>query len=334
LIGVKSQEVERKVLAILSIINESQKPIGSRVISQRLSDRGFDLSERAIRYHLLITDSRGLTRLTGIDGRTVTEKGIEEISNALVQDKVGLSMARIEMRALQTTFDWKTMTGLVPINVSLFPREKFYMALSAMAPAFKAGICTGNRVVVAEEGGRMGDTAIPRGKIGFGTVCSILLNGVLLKYGIPMESRFGGIVQICNRKPLRFVELIHYNGSSLDPSEIFIRGKMTSVYGVCRRGNGHMLANFREVPSVCLPIVEDTVKGLREAGFNMVLAMGHTSVPVCEVAVEPNKIGIILIGGMNPIAAAEEAGISAENKPMSTVVDYGEFTLFDSLLKQ
>ena len=334
MIGVKSQEVERKVLAILSIISESQKPIGSRVISQRLNDRGFDLSERAIRYHLLITDKRGLTRPTGVDGRTVTEKGIEEISNAMVQDKVGLSLARIEMRALQTTFDWKTMTGLVPINVSLFPREKFHMALSAMVPAFKAGICTGNRVVVAEEGDRIGDIAIPRGKIGFGTVCSILLNGVLLKHGIPIESRFGGIVQICKREPLRFVELIHYNGSSLDPSEIFIRGKMTSVYSVCRRGNGLMLANFREVPAVCLPIVEDTIKGLREAGLNMVLAIGHTSVPVCEVAVEPNKIGMILIGGMNPIAAAEEAGITAENKPMSTVVDYGKFTLFETLLKQ
>jgi repressor of nif and glnA expression len=40
-----------------------------------------------------------------------------------------------------------------------------------------------------------------------------------------------------------------------------------------------------------------------------------------------------LIGGMNPIAAAEEAGIPADNKAMSAVVDYQAFTLFESWLK-
>ena len=50
--------------------------------------------------------------------------------------------------------------------------------------------------------------------------------------------------------------------------------------------------------------------------------MGDTSEPVCEVSVEPNKIGIILIGGLNPVAAAQEAGIEAENRAMSTVMEY------------
>jgi repressor of nif and glnA expression len=333
LIGVESQEVERKVLAILRIISESQDPVGGRIIARRLSDRGVALTERAVRYHLKLTDEQGLTRLVGRDGRLVTQQGMEEISSALVQDKVGLALSRIEMRALETTFDWKTKTGLIPINVSLFPKAKFNEALIAMAPAFKSGICTGNRVVVVPEGGQLGEMVIPQGKIGFGTVCSILVNGVLLKSGIPMDSRFGGILQIRNHKPLRFVELIHYNGSSLDPSEIFIRSKMTSVAQASRQGNGRMLANFREVPAVCRPIVEEAITGLQEAGLNVVLAMGHASEPICGIAVDLNKIGMILIGGMNPIAAAEEVGIQADNSAMSTVVDYRAFTVFESLLK-
>jgi repressor of nif and glnA expression len=286
-----------------------------------------------VRYHLKLTDERGLTRLVGRDGRVVTEQGMEEISSALVRDKVGLVLSRIEMRALQTTFDWKTKTGLIPINVSLFPKVQFNKALYAMAPAFKSGICTGNRVVVVREGERLGEMIIPQGKIGFGTVCSILFNGVLLKSGIPMDSHFGGILQIRNHKPLRFVELIYYGGSSIDPSEIFIRSKMTSVAQASRQGNGHMLANFREVPAVCRPVVEETITGLQEAGLNVMLAMGHTSEPICEIAVDLNKIGMILIGGMNPIAAAEEVGIQADNKAMSAVVDYNAFTVFESLLK-
>jgi len=72
--------------------------------------------------------------------------------------------------------------------------------------------------------------------------------------------------------------------------------------------------------------------GLLEAGLRGVLLMGNTSDPVCEIPVELNKIGMILIGGMNPIAAAEESGIEAENKAMSTIVDYKSMIKFEDLL--
>jgi len=269
----------------------------------------------------------------GRDGRLVTEQGMEEINSALVQDKVGLALSRIEMQAFQTSFDWKTRTGFVPANVSLFPKEKFKRALSAMAPAFKAGLCAGDRVMVASEGESLGTSVIPEGKVGFATICSVLVNGVLLKAGIPMDSRFGGILQIYRSRPLRFVELIHYAGSSLDPSEVFIRGRMTSVRQAAKQGNGKILANFREIPAICRPIVEEAVANLREAGLNGLLLMGKTSEPVCEIPVDLNKIGVILIGGMNPIAAAAEAGIEAENKAMSAVVDYELLTPFEELQK-
>jgi HTH-type transcriptional regulator, global nitrogen regulator NrpRI len=190
LIGIESREVERKVLAILKIISECQEPVGARVIAQRLSDYGVNLEERDVRYHVHATDERGLTRLVGRDGRLITKQGIKEILNALVWNRVGLTTSRIEKLALQTNFDWKTKTDLIPINVSLFPKGNFSEALSAMAPAFKSGMCIGNRVLVVREGNRLGRIIIPQGKIGFCTVNSILINGVLLKSGIPMDSRF------------------------------------------------------------------------------------------------------------------------------------------------
>jgi len=67
--------------------------------------------------------------------------------------------------------------------------------------------------------------------------------------------------------------------------------------------------------------------GLKSAGINGVLVKGITSEPVCEIAVDPNKVGLVLVGGLNPVAAAQEAGIEAENHSMSEVVDYQ--TLFD-----
>jgi hypothetical protein len=45
------------------------------------------------------------------------------------------------------------------------------------------------------------------------------------------------------------------------------------------------------------------------------------------------RIGIITLGGLNPVAAAEEAGIEAENMAMSSVIDYGQLGSFWELSK-
>jgi repressor of nif and glnA expression len=281
-----------------------------------------------VRYHLKLMDERGLTRLVSRDGRLITELGIEELGNALVRDKVGFAIARIEMLAFRTDFDCEKVNGLIPVNVSFFSKERFERALVVMKPVFDAGICVSDLVAIAHEGEQLGELIVPAGKIGLATVCSIVINGTLLKAGVPMDSRFGGILQIRNHKPLRFVELIHYAGSSLDPSEVFIRAGMTSVKDASLTGNGKILANFREIPAMCRPIAENVVAKLKDAGLDGLMVMGNTSEPVCEIPVELNRIGMILIGGLNPIAAAEETGIEAENYAMSTVLEYQKLKKF------
>ncbi len=328
MIGSSSVEVERKVVAILRILSEATEPLGARVIARQLKDYGIDLTERAVRYHLKLMDERGLTRATGRDGRVITQSGAEELENALVSDKVGFVIHRIEDLAFRTTFNWETRSGLVPINASFIAQDKFAHALRAMKKVFKAGICTSDLVYVANEGESLGEAIVPKGKIGFVTVCSIVVNGILLKAGVPLDSRFGGILQIRNHEPLRFVELIHYAGCSLDPSGIFIRGRMTSVRSAATAGDGKILANFREIPAQCRTLAEAVIARLTEAHLAGPVIVGNTGEPVCEVSVEPNRVGLILIGGLNPVAAVEEAGIETENAAMSSVIDYGKLFSF------
>jgi len=317
------QDVERKILSILKVLSTSKKPMGARIIAQRLQNLGIELSERAVRYHLQLTDERGLTKLiTERDGRILTERGANEIDRALVKDKVGFAISRIERLAFRTEFDYMKARGVVPVNISFFPETEFDEALKIMIPVFDAGYCVSSLVAIAREDQRIGEVNIPAGNIGIATVCSIIVNGTLLKSGIPMDSKFGGILQFQNNKPVRFTEVIHYNGSSLDPSEIFIKARMTSVQDIITAGSGEILANFREIPAICRSTAEEVIDGLQHAGIKGVIAMGNTSEAVCEMNVELNKIGIILIGGLNPIAAAAESGIKAENHSMSTVVDY------------
>jgi len=332
MIGIETQEVKRKEQLILKILSDSRRPLGARVIGRHLKDRGINLGERAVRYHLKLLDERGLTRLVSRDGRLITELGIEELGNALVRDKVGFALARIELLAFRTQFDWQRKKGLVPVNISLFSRSKFGKALQAMRPVFDAGFCVSDLVAVAGEGESLGDLIVPRGKIGLATVCIIVINGTLLKAGVPMDSRFGGILQIRNHQPFRFVELIHYSGSSLDPSEVFIRAGMTAVTDAANTGNGKILANFREIPALCCPIAEEVVSRLKEAGLGGLMIMGQTSEPVCEIPVELNRVGMIFIGGLNPVAAAEEAGIEADNHAMSTVMEYQNLIKFEEVM--
>lgn len=325
----EARSIARKELAIMKILSDSKEPLGARVIAQHLKDFGFVLGERAVRYHLKLMDERGLTHLVGRrDGRIITGKGSEEIKSALVSDKVGFANSRIETLAFRTTFDSEKRCGLIPVNVSLFPREKFSLALQAVKPIIAAGYCVSDLVAVAQEGESLGEVIVPPGKAGLATVCSIVFNGVLLKKGVPMSSRFGGILQIRNHHPWRFKELIDYAGCSLDPSTIFIKARMTSVMEAVGCGDGEILANFREIPAICRPIVDEVVAGFNGAGIQGLVLMGNTSEPVCELPVEPNKIGMVLLGGLNPVAAAEEAGIETENLAMSTVMEYQNLVIF------
>jgi repressor of nif and glnA expression len=315
--------IERKIVLILQIIKESGQPVGARLIARRMQESGVILSERTVRYHLKLMDEKGMTRCVGKrEGRVVTEKGIDEISHAMVQDKVGLAISRIEILAYKTTFDPVNGHGVLPVNISLFPKEQFKDAMKIMRPAFEAGMAVSDLVAVAEENGQLGNVTIPAGKVGLATVCSIVINGVLLKAGIPMESKFAGILQLKERKPLRFVELIYYSGSSLDPSETFIMAKMTSVRSVLKQGEGKILANFREIPALCAAIVKELVSKLKKVRIGGVLSIGEVSEPICQVHVDLNKVGLILIGGLNPIACAQEAGIQTENRGMATVMEF------------
>lgn len=327
----KPEDIERKVLLILKILHENPEPAGARVIARRMSEQNVQLSERTVRYHLKIMDERGLTKLVGRrDGRIITEQGLAEISDARVQDKMGLSISRIDVLSFKTTFDIKKKRGLVPVNVSFFPKEQFSQALKVMKPVFAKKLAVSSRVAVAQAGGALGDITVPQGKVGLATVCSIVINGVLLKHGIPIDSKFGGILQMRRGEILRFVELIHYAGSSLDPSEIFIRGKMTSVGQVVKEGEGKILANFREIPALSRSLVENIMDDFAKAGIHGALSIGGTGHPVCQTHVDVNKIGVILIGGLNPVAAACESGLDVDNKAMSTVMEYEKLNNIDT----
>jgi len=103
---------------------------------------------------------------------------------------------------------------------------------------------------------------------------------------------------------------------------------MTSVDEAARTGNGKILANFREIPAPSRQIAQEVIDSLKEAGIHGVYALGNTSEPICQITIGLNRVGMVLLGGLNPVAAAVEAGIEIENIAESGIIDFQQLTSF------
>jgi hypothetical protein len=67
---------------------------------------------------------------------------------------------------------------------------------------------------------------------------------------------------------------------------------------------------------------------LEEIGIRGVYALGETSEPICQIPVGLNRVGMVLLGGLNPVAATVEAGIEVENVAESGLIDFERLISF------
>lgn len=323
---------KRKIVSILQVLNEHGRPLGSGAISQRLRDDGLDLKERMIRYYLDLTDQEGLTRNLGRHGRELTDSGRKELEVAVVIDKVGFVAARVDELAYRMSFDDLARTGSVIINVSIMQAYSPERIFDNILAAFDARLGMGRYCRVALPGETLFSYRIRYGQIGMATLCSVTLNGIMLRHGIPMASRFGGLLEIRNGQPHRFSQIINYDGTTLDPLEIFIKGRMTSVHQAAQSGTGVIGASFREIPAASLGPAEEIIERLERQGLGGVLIIGKPSQPLLDIPVGHGRVGMVIAGGLNPVAAAEEVGFMSRNQALHTLCDFRELQPIEDAL--
>jgi repressor of nif and glnA expression len=293
---------------------------------------GVELQPRTIRFHLLHLDRTGLTQtVSRRAGRVITRKGREELARANVIEKVGVISARVDALGYEMSFDLATAAGTVVVNTSLIYPEHVTPALNEMRLVFRHHLAISSRIILARPGETVGSLLVPEHYLGIGTVCSITVNGALLHRGIPVTPRFGGLVEVRDRKPVRFVELIEYRGSTLDPLEVFIKANMTRVRDVVRHGAGIVCAGFREVPAVALEDVGRVRKQLAAAGLGGILEIGKPNQPLLGIPVAEGHAGMIVVGGLNPVAAIQEAGIPVTMRSLAGLEDFARFRPVDEI---
>ena len=325
-------EIKKRILKVLHRID---RPAGATQVEELLRGWGVDLSERSIRLYLLQLDAEGFTQLhSRRAGRVLTAKGRAELEKGDVIERMGFISGQIDELTYRMGFNLRGGMGTLVVNTTLLPARDEVAALDVARPVFAARLGMGSRLLVLRAGA-VYDVAraavVPRGKIALVTVCSVSLNGIFLKEGIPITSRYGGLLEFRNRLPARFTELLAYGGTTQDPLELFIRAKMTSVRKCEQTGNGLVGASFREFPSVALPAVLKIRDQLRLLGLDGILAVGVPDQPLYGIPVGEGRTGLVVLAGLNPAAALEEAGIAVENRSLAGLLDYVKFPEFRHL---
>jgi Uncharacterized protein conserved in archaea len=116
-------KTEHKYIEILRILKDYQEPMGAKRLSELLAERGYVMTDRAVQYYLRYLDTRGFTEKVGNQGRILTPSGIMETDRALVDDRIGFVISKLERLAFRSTFDPSTATGDVAYNLTIVPDE-------------------------------------------------------------------------------------------------------------------------------------------------------------------------------------------------------------------
>lgn len=240
-------------------------------------------------------------------------------------------ISRIENMMHEVTFDPIKRKGKIIVNVSIVDESDFKKVLGLIKQAVHSGLSVSPYIEILRPGEKLGDMKIEKGKIGIATACSITIDGVLLKAGIPVKPRFGGVVEIHDGSPLRFTDLLAYDSTTIDPLDVLMSQELTSVAEMIDTGSGKILANMREAPMAARDRIEEVLDSLVEAGFSCILEVGEPNNDILGVQVGRDKLGIVVIGGTNPMALVQEHGISISTQEMSVLLDIEEMGHIDEL---
>ncbi|HIE32064.1 MAG TPA: DUF128 domain-containing protein [Methanosarcinales archaeon] len=244
--------------------------------------------------------------------------------NRSIKRPIIFSISRIENMMYQVTFDPTLQKGLIAANVSIINETDLYDVLLIFRRVMQSGLAVGSYIKVIRDQSTFGQITYGENECAIMTPCSITIDGVLLKSGIPVRPVFGGIVQIENGVPVRFTDILTYESTTIDPIDVLMSQDLTSVTEVIATGSGKILANMRIAPMHARERVEGVLDMLKSANFDSILWVSEPNTDVLGVPIERDHIGIVAIGGTNPMASVQEQGIPIRTHAFSELVDVSE----------
>ena len=304
-------ESEHRMIEILRILNAQNKPTGSKLIADELKNKGFNLGERAVRYHMQILDEKGYTERMGYSGRQITDLGREKLEKGLIYDQVDFIHSKFEEMIYLTDFNYMTQEGNVVVNTSTVYNEE---SINILKSIFESGLSVSPFVNLNRVGNK--------DAIEVTTLCGTTIDGILLNEGISTQPQYGGLLKIEDSRPVKFTELISYKKTSITPLDAFSSSNRTSVLDVITKGHGIIPANFRLIPGISRQKTIDIVKKLDNIGIGGVIAISEEGKNILGLPVPDGMIGMVIIGGITPFCALKELGQEIDIKIAEEIRDF------------
>ena len=314
-------ESEYRMIEILRILSVQEKPTGSKLIADELKNKGFNLGERAVRYHMQILDEKGYTERRGYSGRVITDLGREKLEKGLIYDQVDFIHSKFEEMIYLTDFNYMEQKGNVVVNTSTIYNEE---SINILEEIFKSGLSVSPYVHL--------NKVENNDEIEVTTICGTTIDGILLNEGIASQLQYGGLLQIEDSRPIKFTDIISYRKTSITPLDAFTNSGLTSVLDVIKTGNGIIPANFRLIPGVSRQKTVDIINKLNRIGINGVIGISDEGKDILGLPVPDGMVGICIIGGIAPFCALKELGQEIDIKIAEEIKDFNTLSPITSTI--
>ena len=315
-------ESEQRMIEILRILVEQEKPTGSKLIANELKSKGFNLGERAVRYHMQMLDEKGYTERVGYSGRRITDLGLEKLEKGLIYDQVDFIYSKFEEMIYLTDFNYMTQKGNVVVNTSTIYNKN---SIDILKDVISSGLSVSPYVNL--------NKVTNEDKIEVTTLCGTTIDGILLNDGIISQPRFGGILKIEDYKPVTFTELISYKKTSISPLDAFTTPGETSILDVISSGDGYIPANFRMIPEIARKKTVDIIGKLDKIGIGGVIAISDEGKDLLGIPVPEGMAGITIVGGITPFCAVQEENHDIDIKIAEEIRDFNTLSPLSSTIR-
>ena len=222
---------------------------------------------------------------------------------------------------MKVTYNPLENKGQIVYNLFLVPETEREYAIKTLKRVIAAGITVSDMVRFIEPGESVDDYTIPQGMLGICTLCSITLDGILLRRGVPTRQIGGGVIEIEGNLPRRFTHIILYEATTFDPLQVMASQDLTSVNRVIEEGSGYILGNIRECHMEAESLLHEVLDECTSGHFSGILEVGMPNASLLGVSVSPQYLGVVALGGTNPFAAMKEEGHQVINRAFKGLMD-------------
>ncbi|ACX73504.1 Protein of unknown function DUF128 [Methanocaldococcus vulcanius M7] len=249
-----------------------------------------------------------MTSTVRLESLHKVKKNPREIITKKANIRIKTALSKMFNAMAKVSYDIDESDGNVIVNTAYIEKQYYDEAVELLKEAYKQYLGISDRFGIVEE----------QDKIKIQTICAVTLDGIFLRNSIPVIPRYGGILEITEDKE-RFIDIIGYEGSSLDPHEVFFN------FVDCEKT---FLAGFREIHRVAREDLENVLKKLNWRG---VKAIGEPNNELYGINVNKDMCGLVTMGGINPLVLLKENEIPVNLRAMHEVVKFSDLISYKDL---